>query len=960
MPSSKLPNGGITLNGEMTLGVDVVWVTETVDRDEDGVQDDQVWTDWLVAEGYDVDVQMDHWMTLGDDKDPNDTTDYVGELNLADLVIISRTASSGAYATDAAEVEAWGSVTTPILSLSAWHVRSSRLKWINSTTVNRTLDTYMLALETDHPVLDGVALEDGLVEMVFTEGFADGYQGNCVIGGTDVGNGVLIGQSFSDETMVAEWPAGVEAYEGAGLVQAGPRLLLCAGTENASLTANLLPQGAWNLTDAGEMMFRNAINYMVSLPPAGAKIVFVTSVKDNDADGIQDDVSWVDWLKARGYNVDARPGNWIDPMDPNKIAELEAADLIIASRGMATGEYDGAETAKWNSLSTPVICINAWMIRSNRWVWMNSTSANKDAGSPILMALETRHPIFDDVELDSDGLVEILDPDVGSGHTSFLTDILDVGNGTLLAQSLGIYNTAWVVEWPAGVEYYTGAGQIASGRRMLFMAGTQDDPYTDANGNIMPVGILNLNDAGKQMFHNAIEYMLTPPPPTVVFVTSVKDNDADGVQDDVSWADWLEAEGYNVDFRPGNWIDPLDDDKIAELEAADLIIASRGMATGEYDGAETDKWNAISTPTICINAWMIRSNRWVWMNSTSANKDAGSPILMALETTHPIYDGVELDQDGLVEILDPDVASGNTSFLTDILDVGNGTLLAQSLGIYNTAWIVEWPAGVEYYAGSVQTTGGKRMLFMAGTQDDPYLAPDGVNIAPVGVLNLNDAGKKMFLNAVKYMLPVKPVDPGTDGLVAYYPLDGDVLDSSGNELDGTIMGDPNFVEGIIGMALQTDGVDDYVDCGNDPLFDFTEQITLAIWVNVNDFGNGQNDPWINKGDHSWCIKGHRTGYAIEFFVYEGTWNWISAEVGDLNNEWHHAAGTFDGTQLKIYVDGAEVATKDYVGGIATSTHNVAIGTNTEASGRFSEGLHDEVYIYNRALSAAEILYLAGQ
>jgi hypothetical protein len=97
---------------------------------------------------------------------------------------------------------------------------------------------------------------------VFTEGFADGYQGNCVIGGIDVGNGTLIGQSFSDETMIAEWPAGMAGYEGADVVQAGPRMLFCAGTENASTTANLLPQGAWNLTEAGEQMFENAIEYM--------------------------------------------------------------------------------------------------------------------------------------------------------------------------------------------------------------------------------------------------------------------------------------------------------------------------------------------------------------------------------------------------------------------------------------------------------------------------------------------------------------------------------------------------------------------------------------------------------------------------------------------------------------------------------------------------------------------------
>jgi hypothetical protein len=248
-------------------GPKIAWVTETVDRDEDGVQDDQPWIDKLVAAGYDVDVQPDRYLTLGDDQDPNDANDYVAELNAADLVIISRTASSGGYASDANEVAAWASVTAPMMSLSAWHVRSNRLQWVLSTTVNRTLDTYMLALETDHAIFDGVALEDGLVEVVFTEGFADGYQGNCVIGGIDVGNGTLIGQSFSDETMIAEWPAGIAAYDGADVVQAGPRMLFCGGTENASLSAELFPQGGWNLTDAGEQMFLNAVAYMISLNP---------------------------------------------------------------------------------------------------------------------------------------------------------------------------------------------------------------------------------------------------------------------------------------------------------------------------------------------------------------------------------------------------------------------------------------------------------------------------------------------------------------------------------------------------------------------------------------------------------------------------------------------------------------------------------------------------------------------
>jgi hypothetical protein len=243
--------------------------------------------------------------------------------------------------------------------------------------------------------------------------------------------------------------------------------------------------------------------------------------------------------------------------------------------------------------------------------------------------------------------------------------------------------------------------------------------------------------------------------------------------------------------------------------------------------------------------------------------------------------------------------------------------------------------------------------------DDGGDSREGKMLSFSAVEGWNDASQ--WGTAVLAAIPVpKPVNPGTDGLVAYYALENDANDSSGNGLDGTIVGDPVFVEGAVGMGLQLDGVDDYVDLGNDPLFDLTEQVTLSVWVNTQDIGNTQDNPWLGKGDTSYMIKGFRTGNQIEFFIYDGGWHSSYADVGDsFNGEWHHAAGTFDGEQLKVYVDGKMSGTLDYVGGITPNTYNVAIGKNTQASGRFSESIIDEAMIYNRALSEGEIRYLAG-
>jgi len=79
----------------------------------------------------------------------------------------------------------------------------------------------------------------------------------------------------------------------------------------------------------------------------------------------------------------------------------------------------------------------------------------------------------------------------------------------------------------------------------------------------------------------------------------------------------------------------------------------------------------------------------------------------------------------------------------------------------------------------------------------------------------------------------------------------------------------------------------------------------------------------------------------------------------FNGVWHHVAGTFDGNQLRLYVDGSLADSMDYTGAIATSTYPVNIGRNSQETGRLYEGAIDEVRIYNRALSEGEILFLGN-
>jgi hypothetical protein len=223
--------------------------------------------------------------------------------------------------------------------------------------------------------------------------------------------------------------------------------------------------------------------------------------------------------------------------------------------------------------------------------------------------------------------------------------------------------------------------------------------------------------------------------------------------------------------------------------------------------------------------------------------------------------------------------------------------------------------------------------------------------------------RKLFFVACFCMFLTAPLYAQDLGLVGWWKFDetsGTVAsDSSGNGNNGTLNGGITRVAGRLGGALDLDGVNGYVDCGNAAIFDLTDQVTLAVWVNTRDMGNGQHNPYITKGDHSYAIKGHQWG-SIEFYIYSGGWRTCTMPAGaSFNGEWHHLAGTFDGTQLLLYLDGEQQSRTPFTGAIDTRTFNVNIGRNDENQDRLYEGLIDDARIYNRALSAAEIKKLAN-
>ena len=259
-----------------------------------------------------------------------------------------------------------------------------------------------------------------------------------------------------------------------------------------------------------------------------------------------------------------------------------------------------------------------------------------------------------------------------------------------------------------------------------------------------------------------VELLGVPAPDgaNIILVTEEIDWDLDGLRDDHALESFLIYEGHNVDVRPDYW-EVLTPDKIAELNAADLIIVSRLAWSNHYDeGNETTDWNALTTPLLHMSAYFAQNIRWKWVNS-GVRGEIESIHAVAVRPDHPVFRGVPLTvydrtaPDGplnIVQMIDPLVGTGLTSFIGGT-DMGNGRLIAKPLE-QDMGWIAEWDAGVEFFDGSGQYAGGRRMLFCAGTQEIQYYDDDRQQVITTaqGELNLTAEGLQMFRNAIDYLL----------------------------------------------------------------------------------------------------------------------------------------------------------------------------------------------------------------
>jgi len=212
-----------------------------------------------------------------------------------------------------------------------------------------------------------------------------------------------------------------------------------------------------------------------------------------------------------------------------------------------------------------------------------------------------------------------------------------------------------------------------------------------------------------------------------------------------------------------------------------------------------------------------------------------------------------------------------------------------------------------------------------------------------------------------------------NGLVGWWPFNGNANDESGNGNHGTVNGATLTADrfGNANMAYGFDGVDDFIEITDNPNYSFllNNSYSVNIWFSLTNLGSTQ--AFIGQGDGDglnqnrfWRItyysnnniSNHIRGNLSDPFDTKNLFPWSSV------NQWHMLTMVRNyNNNLKMYIDGGLQDTDTDITGIAspfTQQRNLYIGAFFNSYPnilmQFLQGSLDDIGIWNRALTACEI------
>ena len=233
--------------------------------------------------------------------------------------------------------------------------------------------------------------------------------------------------------------------------------------------------------------------------------------------------------------------------------------------------------------------------------------------------------------------------------------------------------------------------------------------------------------------------------------------------------------------------------------------------------------------------------------------------------------------------------------------------------------------------------------------------------------------QSLYANTKSTTVGITPVDRYSNGLVGHWTFDGKhttattVEDVAGNN-DGTIYG-AIPARGIIGQAMEFDGVDDYIPISSFTYNSTETEITVATWFNTTASANNilasydRNEYWrLEIGGNAAATN----KIGMSFFTNGGQIDNFGSSTTVTDGEWHHVVFVFNNGTADLYVDGVKENTISSGTALGSgSTRYGFLGVGSEASSfdatkgptDYHSGLLDDFRMYNKALTEEEILGL---
>ena len=495
------------LNAQLNKG-SVYYMTKPDNVDGSGVLFDQKVIDDLEAAGFDL--------TLGYPGEGGAID--AAELDTFDVVIVGRNISSG----DFKLADDWATLEVPVMMLSGYIVRNSRLKYVNTGSVKRETNTAvednmtritkaLVADEADH-AFSGVDITDG--KMDYMTWFYD-YLSYGADTFATTNNGTLLASIVDADTLrangnvlMARWEPGVETYAGSGITPASYRTYMQIGGDDSSDPKKI---NYAQYTPASFQVMVNEISWLIRTYQDVQYFVKSTNV---DGNGVLHDQQVIDDLKAAGYKKITT--TYTGDGGAINAQELSLSDLVIIGRNVSSGDFKMAED--WAKVEAPVLILSGYIVRNSRLKYMNSGSVKREISEAVDSNMDrvTMAAVADETDVSFSGV------EITSGKMGWMTwfyDYLAYGadtfattnNGKLLASivdadSAAANGNVLMARWEPGVETYSGSGIVPASYRTYLQSGADD------SSDPKKLNYVQYTNASFQVILNEMDYLASTRP----------------------------------------------------------------------------------------------------------------------------------------------------------------------------------------------------------------------------------------------------------------------------------------------------------------------------------------------------------------------------------------------------------------------------------------------------------------